>query len=369
MKITSIETIHLSIPYEAGGATRMIGSKPITNLEMLLLRVDTDAGITGWGEAFGHAVCRTTKTALDTLVAPAFIGRDPTDIAGLMTEMNRNLHIFGRNGSVVYALSGIDIALWDIAGKRSLLPLHELFGGRKRTELRAYASLRRYGDPNVVAANCAKAVERGYRHIKIHETDVPQVKAARQAIGPGVPLMLDTNCPWSVSEAIVMAEKFRPYDLYCIEEPVWPPEDHAGLARVRASGVRTCAGENVAGLHDFRHMFEARSIDIAQPSVTKIGGITEMRKIITLAEAYGVTFMPHCGYFGPGYLASLHIAASLQADTLFERLYLDLEVSPFSPWTEPEGGMVMVPQAPGLGCDPDMQVVERYRTHAPTIIQ
>jgi D-galactarolactone cycloisomerase len=116
-------------------------------------------------------------------------------------------------------------------------------------------------------------------------------------------------------------------------------------------------------------MFEARSIDIAQPSVTKIGGITEMRKIIALAEAYGVTFMPHCGYFGPGYLASLHIAASLQADTLFERLYLDLEASPFSPWTEAQGGMVMVPQAPGLGCDPDMQVVERYRTHAPTIIE
>lgn len=251
MKITSIETIHLSIPYEAGGATRMIGSKPITNFEMLLLRVETDAGITGWGEAFGHAVCRTTKTALDTLVAPALIGRDPTDIAGLMTEMNRNLHIFGRNGSVVFALSGIDIALWDIAGKRSFLPLHELFGGRKRTKLRAYASLRRYGDPNVVAANCTKAVERGYRHIKIHEIDVPQVKAARQAIGPGVPLMLDTNCPWSVAEAIAMADKFRPYDLYCIEEPVWPPEDHAGLARVRASGVRTCAGENVAGLHEF----------------------------------------------------------------------------------------------------------------------
>jgi L-alanine-DL-glutamate epimerase-like enolase superfamily enzyme len=369
MKITSIETIHLSIPYEAGGATRMIGSKPIANMEMLLVRVETDAGITGWGEAFGHAVSRATKTALDTLVAPAFIGRDPTDIAGLMTEMNRNMHIFGRNGPVVYALSGIDIALWDIAGKRSSLPLHELLGGRKRTELEVYASLRRYGDPKVVAANCAKAIERGYRQIKIHEIDVPQVKAARDAIGPDVPLMLDTNCPWTVADAITMADRFRPFDLYWLEEPVWPPEDHGGLARVRAAGHRTAAGENAAGLHDIHHMFETGSIDIAQPSVTKIGGITEVRKIVALAEAYGLTVVPHCGYFGLGYIASLHLVASLQADTPFERLYLDLEESPFSPWTEPQNGKVGVPQGPGLGCDPDMRVIEKYRTHSPTIVK
>ena len=112
---------------------------------------------------------------------------------------------------------------------------------------------------------------------------------------------------------------------------------------------------------DFRAMFECGAIDIAQPSVTKIGGITEMRKIIALAEGFGVQLVPHCAYFGPGYLASLHIAASLKDETPLERLFMDLEASPFSPYTEPTDGKIPVPQGPGLGCDPDAAVVERYR--------
>jgi D-galactarolactone cycloisomerase len=369
MKITSIETILVQIPFDIGGGPQAIAGAATTKLSILLVRVDTDAGISGWGEAFGHGVCPATKSAIDTLIAPLFIGRDATDIAALMLQANQQLHLFGRNGPLVYGLSGIDIALWDIAGKRAGLPLHQLMGAAPRKELRAYASLLRYGESTTLVANARRAVAQGYRHVKLHEVVPSLVAEVRAAIGPDIALMVDTNCPWTVSEAREKVAEMRGLDIHWLEEPVWPPEDHPGLAQVRAEGMPISAGENTAGLHDFRSLFEEGAIDVAQPSVTKVGGITEMRKIIALAEAYGVTFMPHCGYFGPGYLASLHIAASLQADTLFERLYLDLEASPFSPWTEPQGGVVMVPQGPGLGCDPDMQVVERYRTHAPTIIQ
>jgi L-alanine-DL-glutamate epimerase-like enolase superfamily enzyme len=120
-------------------------------------------------------------------------------------------------------------------------------------------------------------------------------------------------------------------------------------------------------MHDFRHMFEAGALDVAQPSMTKIGGIGEMRRIAALAQASGVRLVPHCAYFGPGFLASLHFAATLAPGAPFERLYVKLETSPFGPWLDATGGKLKVPDGPGLGCDPDMAVVERYRTEPVTV--
>ena len=367
MKIIAVETILLKIPYDNGGPPWNMSGTPWSTLNILMVKIETDAGVTGWGEAFGHAVNEGTKATLDTLIAPLCIGRDPRAIAPLMRELRQKLHIFGWNGSVLYGISGVDIALWDIAGKLAGLPLHRLLGGAARSELAAYASLMRYTDPAIVAKNAARAVERGYRSVKLHEIDVPQVKAARAAIGSDIPLMVDTNCPWSVGEAREMARRFAPFDLHWLEEPVFPPDDHAGLAALRADGTRIAAGENASSLGDFKKMFDARAVDFAQPSVTKIGGVTEMMKVIALAEAYGVTLVPHCAYFGAGFLASLHIAATLTEAAPFERLYLDLEASPCAPWTEARDGTMAVPQGPGLGCDPDPGVIAKYRAHPPTV--
>ena len=240
------------------------------------------------------------------MIAPLLIGRDATDIPGLMQDLQRNLHIFGRNGSVSYGLSGIDIALWDLAGKRTGLPLYQMLGGAPRQHLSAYASLRRYGDAEIVAANARAAVERGYRSIKIHEINLDNIRAVRTAIGPDIRLFLDTNCPWTVEQALANVEALRACDIALFEEPIWPPEDYQGLARVRAAGAATAAGENIYGLHHFRQLFEAGAVSVVQPSATKVGGVTEMREIMALAEAFGVEVMPHCGYFGPGYLAVLH---------------------------------------------------------------
>ena len=365
MKITAVETILLQIPYGNGGAPMRIAGVPATRLAILLVRVATDAGLVGWGEAFGHGVAPATKLILDTMVAPALLGRDPTDIAGLMKEVQHELHLYGRNGPVMYAFSGIDIALWDLAGKRAGLPLHQLLGGARRSEIVAYASLQRYGEEATLVANCRRALERGYRFVKIHEVDPALAAAARAAVGPDIPLMMDTNCPWMVDEARTIIRGLRPLDLYWVEEPVWPPDDHRGIAAVRAEGVPLAAGENAAGgLQDFRRLFEAGAVDYAQPSVTKIGGITEVRKIVALAEAFGVRVAPHCAYFGPGYLASVHIAATLAEAVPLERLFMDLETSPFAPFTDAAGGRIPVPQGPGLGCDPSPALIERYRVGA-----
>jgi len=368
MKITEVESILLTIPYRTSGGLQSIAGRPSAGLNMLLLRLETDQGIIGWGEAFGHGVSPATKTAFDTLVAPMLIGRDPSGIDALMHDLQQTLHLFGRSGAVMYALSGVDIALWDIAGKVAGKPLYKLLGGTDRA-LPAYASLLRCSGPDTVASSCARALEQGYRQIKLHEIAVPAVQAARDATGPDIALMLDTNCPWSVDEALAMVAALRPFGLHWLEEPVWPPEDHAGLATVRAAGAVIAAGENAAGLLEFRRSFELRALDVAQPSVTKIGGISAMRRIITLAQEFGVRVVPHCPYFGPGFIASLHITAALPAGTPVERLAVDLEASPFGDWIDAKDGHMRVPQGPGLGVDPDPAMVARYRVHAPNVIK
>src|SRR5437764_2511517 len=178
MKITAAESILLTVPYRTGGGLQSIAGRPSAGLNILVIRLETDHGMTGWGEAFGHGVCPATKTAFDTLVAPILIGRDPSGIDALMRELQQTLHLFGRSGAVMYALSGVDIALWDIAGKVAGKPLYKMFGGEARA-LPAYASLLRCSGPDAVARSCRDALARGYRQIKLHEITVEAVKAAR----------------------------------------------------------------------------------------------------------------------------------------------------------------------------------------------
>ena len=363
MKITRVETIVLTLPMVIDRATPMLGGRARTSIDMLLVRVDNDAGITGWGEAFGHRIFPATRAAIDALLGPMCVGRDPSQILALSDDLQRLLHGVGRNGPTMYALSGIDIALWDLAGKTAGLPLYRLLGGGARADLPAYASLLRYGTADAVAHYTAQALARGYRHIKLHEITVPEVKAARDVAGASVPIMLDTNCPWTVPQAIEMAHRLAPLDLHWLEEPVWPPENLAGLAEVRArGGIDTAAGENYGTVWDFRRAFEAGAVTYAQPSVTKIGGVTELRRVMTLAELFGVQVVPHSAYFGPGLLASIHCIAAMPAESLVERFYCDFALNPLGEAIHPTNGRIAVPQGPGLGVDPDPRLIDKLRT-------
>jgi L-alanine-DL-glutamate epimerase-like enolase superfamily enzyme len=363
MKITRVGSIVLTLPMVIDGATPMLGGRARTSIDMLLVRIDTDAGITGWGEAFGHRIFPATRAAIDTLLGPLCVGRDPSQIVALNDELQRVLHGVGRSGPTIYALSGIDIALWDIAGKVVGLPLYRVLGGSPRADLPAYASLLRYGSAEAVAHYTRQALARGYRHIKVHEVTVPEVKAARDAAGPEIRLMVDTNCPWTVPEAVEMARRLAPLDLHWLEEPVWPPENLAGLAEVRArGGIATAAGENYGTVWEFRRAFEAGAVTYAQPSVTKIGGVTELRRVMTLAETFGVGVVPHSAYFGPGLLASIHCIAAMPNETLVERFYCDFAENPLGEAIHPTRGRIAVPQGPGLGVDPDPRALEKLRT-------
>ena len=359
MKIENVETFFISLPLVA--SEDGLDSAYWSNMEYVLIRIDTDAGISGWGDGFGYHIGRGTKAVIDHKLAPSLIGRDARDIAGISNFLQRANHTWGRYGITLYAISGIDIALWDIAGKAAGLPIHRLLGGKCHETLPGYASLFKYQDPEAVAARTAAALAEGYRYIKLHETAVPETRAAREAAGPDVPIMLDTNCPWSAREAEHMAEQLQEFDLYWLEEPIWPPEDFEALADLRMGcGIPIAAGENACTAFEFQKMFEAGAVTYAQPSVTKVGGITEFRKVEALAEVYNVALMPHSPYFGPGFLATLHLAAARPQQSLVERFFATLEASLFGSLCDPVNGAYAIPEGPGLGCDPDPDVMRDY---------
>lgn len=367
MKIARIEAIPLRIPFDHGGAkTGGFGGVDWTRLDMLLLRVETDTGLVGWGEAFSYNCRRAVQAAVEDMVAPLAVGRDATDIAGLNQRLQQELHLFGRYGITIFAVSGLDIALWDIAGKAAGLPLYRLLGGARRTEISGYASLYKYRDPELVAEITRRALADGYGAIKLHETSEAEVRAAREAAGKGIPITLDTNCPWTPVQAREMALRLKPYDLYWLEEPIFPPENFTALAQLqREVGIPLAAGENAATAFQFQAMFHAGAVTFAQPSVTKVGGITEFLKVCAVAETHNVAVMPHAPYFGPGFLATLHLLATMPEPSLVERLYVKLGASLYGDLVDPaEGGRFRVPDGPGLGRDPDPDVIREYRVEA-----
>jgi L-alanine-DL-glutamate epimerase-like enolase superfamily enzyme len=365
MLITAIETSVVSLPFTMGGPYQHFAGQLWNRMEILLVKVETEDGLVGWGEAFGHAAIPTTRAAIDSIVAPLVVGRDAGDIQALRRQVLHATHLLGRNGSFVYGFSGIEIALWDLLGKRCGQPLWRLLGGSEPPLLPAYASLLNYGELELVAQNTAAACAAGYRAIKLHEVTRDAVLAAQQAPGAGdAEIMLDVNCAWLPPKARAMAESLADTGLRWLEEPVWPPEDIQGLARTRDCGIPISAGENVAGLFGFKALIDAGAIDVAQPSVTKVGGIAEMQDVIRLCQAHGVEVAPHSPYFGPGFVATLHIAAALLEKPLIEVLWLEMEANPFDPWVRVKDGMVQVPRGPGLGCDPDPAVLARYTTGA-----
>jgi L-alanine-DL-glutamate epimerase-like enolase superfamily enzyme len=357
MTIRSAQAIPISIPYDIGGPKPTFAGIP-RKMEILLIRLETETGMVGWGEAFGLSVWPATKQAFEHLIAPLIIGRDETDIPALINPLQRQLHILGRTGPVTFALSGLDIALWDLKGKRENQSLTELFGGQAHPSFSCYASLMRYGTVDLVKRNTEDALNKGFSAIKLHEVGVDKVQAARAVMDLAQPLMMDVNCPWDLPTTLDMIDQLLPSELYWLEEPIWPPEDFGKLAQVKRYGkMKIAAGENNLSLNHFEQMIEAQAVDFIQPSVTKIGGISEMLKIIALGKASNIPVMPHSPYFGPGLLATLHLATCLPEKPLIEYSFATLTNNPLGQAVLASHGEIALPTLPGLGCDPDEDIV------------
>src|SRR3954452_1920199 len=366
MLITNVRAHHIRIPYDAGVASFKQGASAISALEIVMVEVSTDAGITGWGDAFAYVCPRSSYTAIEEMIAPQAQGLQVPDAAGIpavMEQIQRNLHLFGRYGITMFAISALDIALWDLAAKMKGVPLHRLIGEAKRTRIPAYASLLRIGKPELIASECETALRLAYKAIKLHETTTPAVFAARQAIGPGIPLMVDLNCPLNGEEAIAFAHSCRDAAPMFIEEPVWPPEDFVTLAEVRSKGgLNVAAGENACTAQQFRQMMTAGAVSHAQPSVIKVGGITEYLKVVDLADAFGIRLAPHSPYFGPGLLATLQLLALRDDGSFVEMFYMKRAGCLWRGGVDVDAnGDVAVPQGPGIGYEPDRDVMEKFR--------
>ena len=359
--ISRIEIIRVALPFETGGPR--FGMRPDMDawlkMESLMVRLETTDGREGWGEAFGHAVTPATASVLTSLIGPMLLGQDPRPISRLVDRIERPLHGFGRAGPVMYALSAIDIALWDLAAQEAGQPLFRVLGGSD-AELRRYASLMRYGgDTGAVAGNVGRAREAGFTTIKLHEQTVPAFRAARAAVDRQDMICLDVNCPWSVAEARAIAREIRDDGFHWLEEPVWPPENYPAAAEVRKEGVPIAMGENIATLLAFRTAMDAGALDILQPSVTKCGGVTGMRRVFALAEAWPVRVVPHCFYWGPGYHATAHLAASRPEPTLVETAFISFAVRPHALF-DSTTDRLQLPDTPGLGFEADWDGLSQY---------
>ena len=366
MKIISVEACTCVVPLDRGVA---IATRAVRERHYTLVRVRTDAGVDGVGSCYvGHKGGRLATLAVRDLLRDVVVGRDPGETEAIWDAMYGESLLHGRRGSVLRAISAVDVALWDALSKDAGLPLYRYLGGEPQDTVAAYASGGYYAQGKTLddlAAEMAGYLGLGFDAVKIKvgrvppEEDARRVGAAREAVGPGVPLFLDANNGWPDSaEAIGSVRMFERYEPGWIEEPLMP-DDIAGHAEV-ARAVRTpvATGEIHATRWEFQQLIDAGAASILQADAGVCGGVTEWRRIAALAAVADLEVAPH-------WLADLHVhlVASTPNATWVEYFTDDsiLNVGRlFSSGLEVRSGGLALPQGPGLGVELDEAAVARY---------
>jgi L-alanine-DL-glutamate epimerase-like enolase superfamily enzyme len=303
-------------------------------------------------------------------LALCVLGEDPTEIDCLIHRMYEGTIFFGRQGAVIQALSGVEIALWDILGKATGQPVYKLLGGGFRRQFRAYASILFGEQPAETERIGTQLADQGYRAVKFcwgpmgqsEESDIAHVRAARNGIGSGVELMVDAGLCWDTATAIRRARQFEPFNLTWLEEPLHP-DNVEGYGRLSAqSSVRIAAGEEICDVAEFRRMMDVGGIDVVQVDVTRVGGLARARRIGWDSAERHRLCVNHSYKTGINMAASLHFLAALPNSHYFEycveqgalRQTLTRQRFPVIV------GDIAVPEEPGLGVDLDEAVVAKY---------
>ena len=343
----------------------------------LFLKIETDAGISGWGEPVVEGKALTVEAAVKEL-ADYLIGKDPRLIEDHWTVMHRGG--FYRGGPILMsAIAGIDQALWDIKGKALGVPVHELLGGKLRETIKVYSWIG--GDrPAEVAAGAKDVVARGFRALKMNGTEelqivdshdridaaVERVAMVREAVGPNIGIAVDFHGRVHRPMARILVKELEPYRLMFIEEPVLS-ENREALKEIATLGSTPIAlGERLYSRWDFKSVFEQAVVDIIQPDLSHAGGITECRKIAAMAEAYDVAVAPHCP------LGPIALAACLQLDAVSYNCFIQeqslgihynagndlLDYAANKDVFRYEDGYVAIPDGPGLGVEIDEDYVK-----------
>ncbi|MEE1865859.1 mandelate racemase/muconate lactonizing enzyme family protein [Pseudomonas auratipiscis] len=360
MKIVKAEVSIVEIPFHLRGTGVGIMPTAWKSLEFALIRLEDELGNVGWGEGFGYFTVDATKAIIDRLILPSLVGATIEDIPAWNRQIQRSIHMFGRYGITIFAIGGVDIALWDLAAKRAGKPLYQLLGEGRREQIPFYASMVRYGTKELATMTCREVIDAGFNSIKLHEIDLDIIEACRQVAGPDKNICVDVNCAWSVEFVERNRERLEALNLTWLEEPVYPPEDFKTLSSLRGS-LPIAAGENWTTAFQFANAFQAGAVDIVQPSVTKVGGISEFLAIIELAGKSGSALMPHSPYFGPGFFASLHLAAANPSVQALEYNFVQPDAWLADVEGLRQGDLIKVPQVAGLGFQPDYEVMSKYR--------
>jgi len=371
MEVTDVRVMALSWQIPEGEGSRSDFGVQI-KIDAAVVVVTTDEGIVGYGAA--HGAVLAIKTIVEQQLKPMLLGEDPTEIERLWHKMytgsrhrlsleeGRAYPIQGRRGETISAISGVDIALWDITGKAWGQPVYRLLGGPCHTRIRAYAS-GGWSPPGEAGAEMARYVAKGFTGVKMRvggkdfpslRTSAERVREAREAIGPDALLMIDAHGSLGVASAIKLATMVEEYDIRWFEEPV-SGDDIPGMAEVRqATSIPIAAGESEFTRWGFRELLEERAVDVLQPDVAVCGGITECKKIADMASAWNLQYAPHVWFQGVLFAASLQLAAAVPNCYIFEvsqsnnPLIYELTTEPFSILSD---GTIEVPDTPGLGID------------------
>lgn len=349
-----------------------------------LVEVLTDAGITGWGEAFAQGLepPEIAAAVIEHALKPLVIGADPRDTEVLWHRMYHMTRDYGRKGSVIAGISAVDIALWDIAGKFHNVPVYRLLGGAFRTRVQPYATgfyrIRGQGEAARLADEAQRHFEAGFTLMKVKlgygvEDDIACMQAIGRAIqGKPVTLMVDTNHAYGRADAVRLGRALEEYRLRWYEEPV-VPEDIGGYVEMRQKlSMPIAGGENEHTLYGFREFLAAGAVDVAQPDLGSCGGISAGRHIAALAQSSGVQVNPHVWGSAIAQAASLQLLAALPVahHSLFAAepvLEYDRSSHPFrraliTQPIEQVDGWVTIPDGPGLGVEVDREILDQYRS-------
>ncbi len=364
MKITAVRTMQLAKPLER---TQRNSCSARNERRFTLVVVETDAGITGLGDAFGDPLLM--PSIFERRLAPMAVGLDPCDIPGVWKKLFASREFWEIGGSYLCGVSAIEVACWDICGQAEGVGVCELLGGRHRESIEAYASDLHWDEPAVMAQMAAGYVERGFRYVKTHigapgehERDLARCEAIRAAVGPDVGYMIDINTAFDRATALAHGRNFATFNPFWYEEPL-SPLDWQGHAWLRAElGLKIATGENLYTTHGFEPLLLGQGCDYIMPDILRCGGLEQTRQVCELARQQGIVATPHNFSSGVGLAATLHLMAALPETQLLEfdptgtAVYEELLIEPL----EIDRGHVRVPGGPGLGVRLTPAVVDRY---------
>ncbi len=369
MKIREIRCAGLRGATPAGGWSSELRPDDCVHT---LIAVHTDEGAVGLGSVFTNDAL--VQAAL-TLLEPLYRGENALEPERVSEKLHQHTFWLGRGGSITHAISGIDIALWDLLGQATRQPVGRLLGGRYRDRVQPYASLL-MDEPSKLSDHLLAVKAEGFRAFKIGwgpfgrvsaATDRAIVQAAREAVGDDCRLMVDAGgsdafwpngYKWARNTAAMLAE----YDVHWFEEPL-PPDAIEDYAKLREhSPVAIAGGEVLTRRQAFMPWMTARALDIVQPDVTKVGGISEERRIAWIAQEHGIRFIPHGWNTAVGLAADLHLASAFPGTDLVEYLTGSPLIDEMSAnaFQLDSDGMLAIPSRPGLGLDLDRDVVKKY---------